>query len=128
VARRVIMVSMSPNRRVGVTSASANAISAQLGRGVVRLRLGVAEVPNRLAHLVQAVEPPLDGGGPLAHSPGATVAAAFRGAGVIFVFGNGLSVGLDSRLATAAITQRVMAAVGSAYAGVLRDPRRAQHP
>jgi hypothetical protein len=40
---------------------------------------------------------------------------------MIFVFGNGLSIGFDPRLATAAITDRVVDSLGAPYAGVLRD-------
>ena len=40
---------------------------------------------------------------------------------MIFVFGNGLSVGFDSRLTTAAITERVVALLGDDYSDVLRD-------
>lgn len=40
---------------------------------------------------------------------------------MIFVFGNGLSVGFDSRLATAAITHRVITSLGDTYTDVLRD-------
>jgi hypothetical protein len=40
---------------------------------------------------------------------------------VILVFGNGLSIGFDSRLSTESITDRVVASLGDSYAGVLRD-------
>ena len=40
---------------------------------------------------------------------------------MIFVFGNGLSIGFDSRLSTESITGRVVASLGDSYAGVLRD-------
>lgn len=40
---------------------------------------------------------------------------------MIFVFGNGLSVGFDFRLTTESITGRVVASLGDSYAGVLRD-------
>lgn len=40
---------------------------------------------------------------------------------MIFVFGNGLSVGFDPRLATANITGRVVAALGDTYTDVLCD-------
>ena len=40
---------------------------------------------------------------------------------MIFVFGNGLSIGFDSRLSTESITGRVVTSLGDSYAGVLRD-------
>ncbi|MGH3274029.1 MAG: SIR2 family protein [Streptosporangiaceae bacterium] len=40
---------------------------------------------------------------------------------MIFVFGNGLSIGFDSRLTTTAITERVTASLGSTDIGVLRE-------
>jgi hypothetical protein len=40
---------------------------------------------------------------------------------MIFVFGNGLSIGFDRRLTTAALTDRVLASLGDTYAGVLWD-------
>jgi hypothetical protein len=40
---------------------------------------------------------------------------------MIFVFGNGLSIGFDRRLTTEAITSRVVASLGDTHAGVLRD-------
>jgi len=40
---------------------------------------------------------------------------------MIFVFGNGLSIGFDSRLATSAITKRVIASLGDEYTEVLRS-------
>lgn len=40
---------------------------------------------------------------------------------MIFVLGNGLSIGFDSRLVTSAITERVVASLGAAYTDVLRD-------
>jgi hypothetical protein len=40
---------------------------------------------------------------------------------MIFVFGNGLSIGFDNRLATPAITERVVASLGDKYTDVLRD-------
>jgi hypothetical protein len=40
---------------------------------------------------------------------------------MIFVFGNGLSIGFDRRLTTPAITERVVASLGGTYTGVLRD-------
>lgn len=40
---------------------------------------------------------------------------------MIFVFGNGLSVGFDSRLTTESITGCVVTSLGDSYAGVLRD-------
>jgi hypothetical protein len=40
---------------------------------------------------------------------------------MIFVFGNGLSIGFDPRLATLAITDRVKTSLGAAYTDVLRD-------
>lgn len=40
---------------------------------------------------------------------------------MLFVFGHGLLIGFDSRLATSAITERVIASLGGAYTDVLRD-------
>jgi SIR2-like domain len=40
---------------------------------------------------------------------------------MIFVFGNGLSIGFDRRLATEVLTDRVLASLGDDYASVLRD-------
>jgi hypothetical protein len=40
---------------------------------------------------------------------------------MIFIFGNGLSIGFDRRLATEALTDRVLTSLGDDYAGVLRD-------
>ena len=40
---------------------------------------------------------------------------------MIFVFGNGLSIGFDSRLTTTGITERVVASLSAEYADALRD-------
>jgi hypothetical protein len=40
---------------------------------------------------------------------------------MIFVFGNGLSIGFDRRLMTESITDRVVASLGDTYTDVLRD-------
>ncbi len=40
---------------------------------------------------------------------------------MIFVFGNGLSIGFDHRLTTAAITERVVASLGDEYSDVLHE-------
>lgn len=47
---------------------------------------------------------------------------------MIFVFGNGLSAGFDGRLATASITERVLASLGEPYAEVLRELAELAHP